>query len=410
MQATLGWSVSSRFSRSALSALTRRSRCHDTHSLSHLARAAWFVAILRLVVAVGFVVSCCWGLACIDGREVDLGQSHGWSAIHVNQIDTGALTACSSAASLTALRFVSPEPWGRVSLRDFDAGIRRHKGANADEGLAHVYTLEAYANLGVRGRPIEPNLAAVEESLRRGHPVLVSLSRFGLPDHGVAVLEYKKGTETWLVSDPLSNTVEEWTSDSLSRALMDHQLAHVEIWWDNPMELPTQGVELSGSFEHSRREEEKHAKLTTVPFALRTALAASDPRWKAFEPEEYARFIANGSSQPLGAGVDLDQALDAFLPLGLVREQIGPERAQLRAIDGQPSLLLITKQGQPQLKVLLGWDSAARLWIVSDPLHPTLQLQTWKEVANGLANHESALLAIWTCPLDALNCVEAYSL
>ena len=175
------------------------------------------------------------GLAwCLGAGEPRSNARVPSSPVHVRQLDVDSEAACASASALTALRHVAPEPWSRVSLRDFDGGRRRAKGVSVDEGLVHLYTLDVYAKLGVRGRIVNNDLNALAAALERGRPVLVVLKRPGGLEHCSAVLDYDQASQNWLISDPLSTTLEYWPTERLESELSSDLLSHFEVWWEDP--------------------------------------------------------------------------------------------------------------------------------------------------------------------------------
>lgn len=172
-------------------------------------------------------------LGCGGAEEPRSNARVSSSPVHVSQLGVGA-EACASASALTALRHVAPEPWSRVSLRDFDGGRRRARDVSVDEGLVHLYTLDVYAKLGFRGRIVNNDLDAFAAALERGRPVLVVLERPGGLEHCSAVLDYDPTSQNWLISDPLSTTLEYWPTGRLESELSSDLLSHFEVWWEDP--------------------------------------------------------------------------------------------------------------------------------------------------------------------------------
>lgn len=173
-------------------------------------------------------------LASGCGERTDATGTVGSAGVHIGDRENGSPDDCAAAAALSALRYVAPEPWMRVSPRDFDIGRRTASGSTVDKELIHLYTLDVYRDLGFRGRIVHADLSAVSEALNRGRTVLLTLERPNGMKGCAAVLARDEAEGTWRVSDPTRSNLESWSNEVLEGQLSKQPLAHFEVWWEDP--------------------------------------------------------------------------------------------------------------------------------------------------------------------------------
>lgn len=296
--------------------------------------------------------------------------------------NTGATGHCATEAAISALRYHAPSAWEPVTETDFAGWRDRAPGVPVNPHYAHLYTLDAFEELGVRGRIVGTTPAELAAAAERGRFVLVTT----VGSEGrtcLALLSYDAESEVWLVANTQQGELQRVRSKALQERLSADSRDHVEVWWQEPG-LSGQGrispaVATRYDWIHTFRSPWHH-RLSALPFALRTALSAQDARWATFQVEAYDSYLRAAQGAELGEGVDFQASIAALSGLGVAHEAVSIEQAKLRGRRHKPSILIYDAVGGPQVRVLLGLDGASQLWMVSDSLNRSVQLQTWDEV------------------------------
>lgn len=339
---------------------------------------------------------------------------------HISQFEVGALNSCVTASVLYSIKMIDPA-WSAVPFQFFDDGVRRKLDAKASDGLSFEPVFEQLKRYGISAETVS------KERLHRlalsGKPVVVGLTYPEGNKHAVVVLGVDRPTGLFILYDPglpwIALVDWPWISDRLPAGFDTiYEIESNGSWsWVNardieftpnpqvPDQPPRLGVRMMPYDRiHSWRNPKEHAELSSLPFALRSALTVVDPRWGRFTPKEFDQYIRSESALSPEQGIDLEAALTSLEPLGLARGPVSEEEAQRRAQRGRPTLLIDKEARQPHARVLVGWDEPSQHWVVSDPRYPTVQVQTWESLSHALLSHESGIQAIWTCPLSEPDC------